>query len=390
MQCLEPADPRALRVHYEAFLRPGRVLLTGHSHQAWPDVAREGLLASFDDAAAFVDDKWERAFAAADAVRDAVVARIGGRREDVALAGSTHELVARFLSSLDWRRRRHLVTTSGEFHSIDRQLRRLAEQGVEVTFVDAEPVTTLAERLAGALRDETAAVLASTVLFASGARVPSLRELVAAAERRGVCVLLDAYHAFNVVPFRIEDFGPAPFFLVAGGYKYAQWGEGVCFMRVPPELANLRPVYTGWFAAFGHLAAPRSQREVPYGATGAARFAGSTYDPASHYRARAVADFFDAQGLTVPRLAAGYARQTERILTLLDGWEVRTPRQPEARGGFVAVRVANAAETVETLRARGVWVDARGDVVRLGPAPYITDEEIDAGVAAFREVARRA
>ncbi|MFN7135058.1 MAG: kynureninase, partial [Myxococcales bacterium] len=144
-------DPNALRDHYQAFLRPGRILLTGHSHQGWPDVAREGLLESFDDAALHVDDKWERAFAAADAVREAVAARIGARRGELALAPNTHELVVRFLSALDWKRKRHLVTTSGEFHSIDRQLRRLAEEGVEVTFVDAAPVSTLAERLAAAV-----------------------------------------------------------------------------------------------------------------------------------------------------------------------------------------------------------------------------------------------
>jgi hypothetical protein len=33
-----------------------------------------------------------------------------------------------------------------------------------------------------------------------------------------------------------------------------------------------------------------------------------------------------------------------------------------------------------------VFVDARGDVVRLGPAPYLTDAELDAGVAALAEV----
>ena len=43
-----------------------RILLTGHSHQAWPDVARAALLQCFDDAALHVDDKWGAAFAAVD------------------------------------------------------------------------------------------------------------------------------------------------------------------------------------------------------------------------------------------------------------------------------------------------------------------------------------
>lgn len=384
---IEAIDPCTLRPHYRAFLQPGRILLTGHSHQAWPDVARTAMLQAFDDAATHVDDKWEHAFAAADAVRDAVVARIGGRRQEIALGSNTHELVVRFLSALDWKKRRHLVTTSGEFHSMDRQLRRLAEEGIAVTFINADPVHTLAERIAGSLRDDTAAVLVSTVLFGTGAVVPGLPDLCRLALQRGVHVLLDAYHAFNVVPFRVEDFGSV--FLVAGGYKYAQWGEGVCFLRVPSEFANLRPVYTGWFAAFEHLSEGRTAGRVPvpYAPGGAWSFAGSTYDPVSHYRARAVAAFFDAHGLTVPRLAANYRRQTERMLAALEGWPVCTPREPEARGGFVAVRVHKASQVVSVLRSRGIFVDARGDIVRLGPAPYLTDDEIDLGVATFREVA---
>ena len=54
-----------------------------------------------------------------------------------------------------------------------------------------------------------------------------------------------------------------------------------------------------------------------------------------------------------------------------------TPREETRRGGFVALRVKGAAHIVATLRKRGVYVDSRGDILRLGPAPYTTDDEID-------------
>ena len=60
---LRPAN--SLARHYSRFRVGERLLLTGHSHQAWPDVAREALARAFDDAAALVDGKWERAFAQA-------------------------------------------------------------------------------------------------------------------------------------------------------------------------------------------------------------------------------------------------------------------------------------------------------------------------------------
>ncbi len=373
-----------MKSHYTAFVRPGRILLTGHSHQAWPDAARDGQLEAFEDAAACVDDKWARAGEAANAVRAAVAARIGGRAEDVALAGSTHELVTRFLSALDWTRRRHLVTTAGEFHSMARQLDRLAEAGVEVTRVAVDPLDTLADRLAAAVRDDTAALLASTVLFRTSAVVPGLEMTVRTARAAGAEVLLDAYHAFNVLPFRIEDFG-ADVFVTAGGYKYAQWGEGNCWLHVPAGCA-LRPVYTGWFADYAALGA-RREGAVGYGPSGAERFAGSTYDPTSHYRARAVIRFFDAQDLTVERLRAISLRQTARLRSSLAHLDFATPDGDAGRGGFLAIRLPDAAGAVARLRARGVFTDARDGLLRLGPAPYLDDDDLDAAARHVAEIA---
>lgn len=390
MRSTEPLDPSLLRPSYRAFLagpHEGRILLTGHSHQAWPDVAREAQLRAFDDAADQVDDKWGRAFEAADALRAGVASRLGAEPDEIALAQNTHELVVRFLSALDLRARPHLVTTAGEFHTIDRQLHRLAEEGVRVTFVDASEPAALAERLASEVRDDTAAVLCSTVLFQTSSIVPGLAGLAAHARSKGAQVLFDAYHAFQVVPFSIASLH-AEAFVVGGGYKYAQLGEGNCFLRVPRALAELRPSITGWFAGFGALADPRAPGRVAYPARPADRWAGSTYDPTSHYRARAVLSFFDAHDMTPERLRATSLRQTARILAGLEGFDVVTPREASARAGFVSVRVRDAQRVVEALRARRVFVDARGDIVRLGPAPYLLDDEIDRGVAAFREAAR--
>ena len=368
-----------LRPFYSRFLRDDRILLTGHSHQAWPDIAADGLLRSFADAAEFVDDKWAHAAQAASAVRVAAAACLGGAPEDYALAPNTHELVSRFLSALPWRSRRHLVTTTGEFHSMRRQLGRLVEEGVEVTAVPTEPLDTLSMRLAEAVRANTAALMVSTVLYESSSIVPKLKAAVAAAFDVGAEVLLDAYHHFSIVPWEPID---ARAYVVAGGYKYAQWGEGCGFMRVPPD-CSLRPVYTGWFSDFASLENPST--EIHYGA-GGDRFAGSTYDPASHYRARAVIDFFAQQGMTVEALRAHSLAQTARLIEQLDFLPVRTPRDPKGRAGFVTVQVPGASRVVQALRERGIFTDARGDNLRFGPAPFTTNAEIDVAVKALREL----
>jgi kynureninase len=376
-------NPAALRPHYSAFLKQGRVLLTGHSHQAWPDAARFGVLECFDDAAKLADDKWGAAFAAADAVRAYVARCLGAEAAQIALAPNTHELVLRFLSALDLKQRPHLVTTTGEFHTITRQLRRLAEDRLlEVTWVDALPAATLCERLAAATTGRTAAVLTSTVLFETSSVVPGIAALVGHARALGAEVLLDAYHAFSIVPFSLQSLGAADAFVVAGGYKYAQWGEGCCFMRVPPR--EFRPVITGWFAGFSQLAA--KTQGVSYGPLGAESFAGSTYDPVSHYRARAVLRFFEEQGLTIEALREISLRQTQRLIDGLRGFEIATPSEPDRRAGFVSLRTPRAGQLVEVLKGEGILTDARGELLRLGPAPYLLDEELDRAIAILNRV----
>ena len=114
--------------HYSRFRVSERVLLTGHSHQAWPDVALAAQQQAWLDAAEFVDDKWARAGEQAAAVRAGFARLLGCRAEQIALGQNTHELVTRWLSALPLRQRPRLVSTDGEFHSLRRQLDRLAEE----------------------------------------------------------------------------------------------------------------------------------------------------------------------------------------------------------------------------------------------------------------------
>jgi len=65
------------------------------------------------------------------------------------------------------------------------------------------------------------------------------------------------------------------------------------------------------------------------------------------------------------------------------------PMPEERRGGFLALRCAAAGELCRALRSRGVFVDSRGDILRLGPAPYLSDRQLRAAVAILGEITRR-
>jgi kynureninase len=380
-----------LAAHYSRFRVTERILLTGHSHQAWPDVAFEAQQRAWLDAAELVDGKWDRAFEQAARVRGGFARLLGDVPENIALGQNTHELVTRWLSALPLTMRLRIVTTSGEFHTIRRQLDRLAEEGFEIIRVPARPVEELAARLAREVDDRTLAVMVSSVLFETAEIVPDLHGIAAACDAHGVPLLVDAYHHLNVVPFDVRAMGLERAFVTGGGYKYCQLGEGNCFLRVPSG-TRLRPVLTGWFAEFQALeTANRTPGEVTYPA-GAAAFAGATYDPASHYRAAAVFDFHAAQGLTPDRLRAISVHQVgllnNAITALdLDPSRARVVEMPaDRRGGFLAVRSPHASDLVWALRQEGVSADSRGDLLRLGPAPYISDEQLHEAAAKLSRV----
>ncbi|GGO86784.1 kynureninase [Nocardioides phosphati] len=383
-----------LAPHYSRFRVSERLLLTGHSHQAWPDVALLGLEEAYADAAELVDEKWSRAFARAEDVREGFRRLLDDPDAEIALGSSTHELLVRFLSALDLRARPRIVTTDGEFHSARRQLARLGEAGVELVVVSASPADTLAERLAAEVDERTAAVLTSSVLFATSRVVAGLDEVAAACERVGAELLVDAYHQLGVVPLSLDAAGLTNAWVVGGGYKYLQLGEGNCFLRLPPHASSMRPVVTGWYAEFGALAGAGGAGEVVYG-PGATRFAGSTYDPTSHYRAARVLRFFADQGLTADVLAASYRRQREVLASAFDALgasdEVITRDRTtpsDGFGGFLSLETPHAGRLQELLAGRGVLTDSRGSHLRLGPAPYLSDAQLTEAVAHLGEAIR--
>jgi kynureninase len=400
-----------LAPHYSRFRVTERILLTGHSHQAWPDVSFDAQQRAWLDAADLVDDKWERAVAVADEVRAGWRRLLNDPDGDIALGQNTHELVVRLLSALlgapeatalespakarpnRRRSRETLVTSDGEFHTIRRQLDRLAEAGIEVIKIPARPADTLAERFAERIDDGVACVLVSSVLYETAEIVPNLSRIAEACTRHGAELLVDAYHHLNVVPFDVHALGLERAFITGGGYKYCQLGEGNCFLRIPPE-CQLRPILTGWFSEFAELAEAKTPGEVRYG-SGAARFAGATYDPTAHYRAAAVFAFHAAQQLTPDRL-----REISRCQVALLEHHVRSldldpsvaaivELLPDRRAGFLAVHTPHASEVVHALRPRDVFADARGSVLRLGPAPYLSDAQLHSAAALLGELLRK-
>jgi selenocysteine lyase/cysteine desulfurase len=226
------------------------------------------------------------------------------------------------------------------------------------------------------------------VLYENAHVVPNLGHVLETCRRAGVELLVDAYHALNVVPLSLRREGLQAAFVVGGGYKYCQLGEGNCFLRIPLD-CEMRPVITGWFSEFQRLSSVSRGGQVQYG-PGPDRFAGATYDPTSHYRAAAVFDFFEREGLTPALLREVSQHQVGLLAELFDARDAdpnvitRDRSVPLAQtGSFLALRTRDAERFGRLLRDRGVLTDYRGDMLRLGPAPYLTDEQLERAIEAL-------
>lgn len=381
------------RAHFRRFhdAAPGRVHFAAHSHHAWPDVTFDAQVEAWNDAVRLADHKWEKIFGE-------IVPRVSSRIATIlglptpgslAFAPNTHELVVRVLSCLpppSVARPLELLTTDAEFHSFARQAARLEEDGLaRVTRIPSRPFASFAARFAAALRARPYDMaLFSHVFFDSGYVVDDLGAIASAAAP-ATFVVVDGYHAFLARPIDLSHIHDRVFY-VSGGYKYAMAGEGACFMHVP-ESYGPRPRNTGWFAAFGALAA--KQDGVPY-APGGARFLGATFDPTGLYRLDAVLGWLAREGLDARALHAHAVHCQRRFVAEIEGLAALpldalvVPMSEERRGQFLTFALPDAAAIHATLRAGDVVCDVRGDRLRFGFGLYHDDDDIVRGAARIR------
>lgn len=375
---------------YQRFLtaNKGKQHFACHSHHYWPDVSRDAMLEYWDDSARLVDDKWRYIFAEKVPQTQQLIADILHlpQPEQIVFAPNTHELVMRLLSCFDLRQPLKILTTDSEFHSFSRQVKRLAEyDNVQLDIIPTEPFASFEQRFSqAASQQQYQLIFCSQVFFNSGFAISDLTAFVSRLSAVSeAMIVIDGYHGFMALPTDLSAIAERVFYL-AGSYKYAGGGEGCCFMAVP--LGSLeRPLYTGWFAEFGTLAAEKSAT-VLYSEDGY-RFAGATMDFSALYRLNAVLRLFKQQGISVGRIHQ-YVQQLQQVfLHRLDA--LQHPRLNSAsllaqdlnqHGHFLTFRCGTPAEVAELaaqLKRAGIETDYRGDRLRFGFALYHNSADYD-------------
>jgi selenocysteine lyase/cysteine desulfurase len=374
---------------------PGRMHFAAHSHHLWPDVTFEAQQRCWEDAARLADRKWEKIFGEVLPAAQSQVAALLNLSEpaSIAFGPNTHGFLVRLLSLFPADRRLRILATDSEFHSFTRQAARLEEDGLaHVTRIATEPFADFPARFAAEIRrGGHDLIYFSQVFYNSGYAIRDLGALIDAVPNEQTIAVIDGYHGFCALPTDLSKIQNRAFYM-AGGYKYAMAGEGVCFLHAPPG-SGARPRDTGWFAGFGALEA--ADGSVGYGRDGS-RFLGATFDPVGLYRLNAVMSLLAKLRLDIAeihrhshRLQASFARELAATHSpLLQPGQLIVPIQNRDRGNFLTFRSANAGDLHKRLLAADIVTDYRGDRLRFGFGIYHDAEDIDRLMDALRRVLR--
>jgi len=250
-----------------------------------------------------------------------------------------------------------------------------AQPGLEVVVCEDDGA------IVDAIDERTLLVPISHVLFRTG-EIQAIEPIIRRAHEVGAHVILDCYQSAGIVPLDVTALNVD--FAVGGSVKWLCGGPGNGWLYVRPDLAErLEPTFTGWQA---HERPFGFEEEMDY-ATGAARFLTGTPNVPALYAATAGYDLIEEIG--VERIRASSLLQTQLLIDLADaaGFEVRSPRSPERRGGTVTVHVPEFAAVHRELSERQILCDVRpGAGIRLGPHYYNSDDELRFAIEQIGEI----
>src|SRR6266852_7439769 len=247
---------------------------------------------------------------------------------------------------------------------------------------DLEVVTVEDDRaIVDAIDERTLLVPISHVLF-KDAEIQDVGPIVRRAHEVGAHVVLDCYQSAGIVPLDVTALNVD--FAVGGSVKWLCGGPGNGWLYVRPDLAEvLEPTLTGWQA---HARPFGFEPELEY-AEGVARFLTGTPNVPALYAATPGYDLIEELG--VQRIRENSVRQTQLLIELAEdrGFDVRSPREPERRGGAVIVNVPHFEAVHKELSERQILCDFRpGAGIRLGHHYFTSDDELRFAVDQIADV----
>ena len=384
-------------------LLPGRIYLDGNSLGLLSREAEHETLAALEQWKTLGIDGWLGAeppwFTLGEDLGALVAPLVGAEPRAVVVTGTTtvnqHALTATFYKPAGVRRK--IVATALDCPSDVYALQSLirlhgGDPQRDLVLVPSENGRTVAEEaIVAALEDDVALALLPAVLYRSG-QLLDIPGLAAAARARGIPLGFDCAHSIGAVPHYFDEWGVDWAFWCS--YKYLNAGPGATGgLYVNRRHWGTAPGLAGWWGY--EKSRQFDMLHAWEGAAGAGAWQISTPPLLATAPLRGSLRLFHEAGIEA--LRAKSLAQTEYLARLLEvtgltappyDFAIGTPREPERRGGHLAVEHADAPRIARALKTRGIVPDFRApNVIRLAPAPlYTTFHDLWQTVHALREI----
>lgn len=324
---------------------------------------------------------------------------IGAKGTETGVLPSVSVALAALASSIDFSRRRKVVTSSLNFPTNVIMWQRMREKGIVKTVDVVQHVRGAVplESYEKAIDDKTALVAVDYVSWLSGAR-ENIRELSRLAHSHGALLAVDAFHALGVFPFSVKR--DKIDILVSGFYKWLCGPHGVACVYIAENLLErLKPAYLGWLGIddniIERLQSGRDPFDVPFSlrtatpSRSASRFEWGTWATVAVRGAIEALKFAAENGLDYRfEIIRRLKRELVRGLEEMGVQFLTPPLESNLGGGIVTFREKRQREVASKLMKRKIVTSGRFGHVRVSPHFYNTEEEIEKFLRAFREIVR--
>ncbi len=405
----DEADP--LSGYRERFTIPeGEQYMDGNSLGLFSEAAAETLDRVVSEWAELGIRGWEEAepdwFHYAERLGGEIAPLIGAKADEVIVANSTttniHTLIGTFLDTLpgtpagpepdaeppavlvdelDFPTDHYAIRAQFRQRGIDPDEKLQAVGSRDDRTIHLADVETALER-----HDDVGIVFLPAVLYRSG-QLFDVERLTAAAHDHGALAGFDLAHSVGVVPHELREHGVD--FAVWCSYKYLNAGPGATAgLYVHERHHGTQPALAGWWGNDKETQFEMRHTFEPADSAGAWQI--GTVPMLSAAPIEGAVSLLREAG--IDRVRRKSLALTDYLIDLVDelpaAFTVGTPRDPQRRGGHVAVEHPEAYRLSRALRDRGVVVDFRPpNVVRICPSPlYTRFVDVHAVAETLREI----
>jgi len=372
-------------IRQEFYLNDDVIYMDGNSLGLFPKAAEASLLRVLEDYKRMGIDCWTKTnpqlFLYQDYLGSLMSGLVGASPEEVTIMSNTtlnlHTMIATFYRP-SAERFKILVddlTFPTSRYAIESQLRLkgLTSEAAlkEVKSLDGR---TLDEAmLIEAMTEDVAIAVFPSVLYRSG-QLLDVARLTQAAHERGIIIGFDCCHGVGAVPHEFSKWDVD--FAVWCTYKYLNGGPGSnAALYLNKRHFGLHPGLAGWQGYVKDKQFDLLNTFEPVRNAGG--WQSGTQNIFSMAPLEGSLELFNRIG--VEKIREKSLKLTEYLMTLIDdkltgyGFSVGNPREPERRGGHVALEHPDAVRINQALKDNGVLPDFRApNVIRLAPIALYT------------------